>query len=250
MAARGLDLVLVARRGDRLASLAEELRHAHGVQVQTITADLSDPAAPAQIEQTLAGTAASAAPLHWLINNAGSGGADLLRHRNWVDHRDFLQLMMLSVAELCHRLLPGMAERGYGRVINVASVAGRIALPSGANYGPSKAYLIALSEELAQSFGGTDVNVTALCPGFVHTEFHETPELAAAKAGTPRWIWYRAERVVRDGLRGCERGAPIVVSGPLYRWLDLLLLHGWTRPLVRRLTRSDGLNWRAGDGER
>jgi short-subunit dehydrogenase len=118
---------------------------------------------------------------------------------------------------------------------------------TGAAYGPSKAYVIALSEELSQSFAGTNVRVSALCPGFVHTEFHDTPQLAEAKAGTPGWLWYSAEQVVRDGIAGVSRGAPIVISGRLYRWLDLLLLQGWTRPAVRYLTRAKSLNWKSPD---
>lgn len=236
--------MLVARRADRLRALQIELTEQHGVKVQALAEDLSDPAAPAHIEAALA---ASGTAVDWLVNNAGSGGHDLLRHRHWPDHRDFLQLMMLSVAELCHRFLPAMAERGYGRVINVASVAGRVALPSGAAYGPSKAYVIALSEELSQSVASRGIHVSALCPGFVHTEFHDTPDLAEAKAGTPSWLWYSAEQVVRDGIAGVSRGAPIVISGRLYRWLDLLLLQGWTRPAVRYLTRAKSLNWKPRD---
>ena len=142
---------------------------------------------------------------------------------------------MISVAQLCHRFVPGMVERGFGRVVNVASFAGRIARPAGANYGPAKAYLIALSEELALMLRGTGVHVSALCPGFVHTDFHETAGLQEMKRRLPGFVWYDAETVVREGLDAVERGKPIQVSGRLYRWLDPLAQSVWLRPLLKAL---------------
>jgi short-subunit dehydrogenase len=126
-----------------------------------------------------------------------------------------------------------MRERGFGRVINVSSVAGRIARPAGANYGPAKAYLVALSEELALILNGTGVHVSALCPGFTHTEFHEAAGLMDMKRGLPGFIWYDAETVVREGLAAVERGKPIHVSGRIYRWLAPLTQSVWLRPLLK-----------------
>ncbi len=122
--------------------------------------------------------------------------------------------MMTSVAEMCHRFMPAMAARGYGRVINVASVAARIPRSGGCNYGPSKAYLVALSEELNLTLARQGVHTTALCPGFTHTDFHETAGLSDMKAGMPNWLWYGADTVVRDALNGVEAGKSVVVSGP------------------------------------
>jgi hypothetical protein len=127
-----------------------------------------------------------------------------------------------------------MCERGYGRVVNVASVAGRIGRPGGCNYGPSKAYLIALSEELQLTVKHRGVNVTALCPGFTHTDFHATAGMQATKDAMPRWLWYNADVVVRDAIRGVERGKAVVISGRLYRWLDPLMQSVWTRRLFLR----------------
>jgi len=137
------------------------------------------------------------------------------------------------VTNLCHRFIPPMRERGWGRVINVASVAGRVARAGDTNYGPAKAYLIALSEGLAATLKGTGVNVSALCPGFTHTDFHSAGGLEEMKAGTPSMLWYDADVVVREGLEAVERGRPVMVSGRLYRVLDPLMQSVWTRPLFR-----------------
>ncbi len=230
LAGHGLNLVLVARRLEKLDMLADDLRQRFKVQVFTLAADLSDPASPAYIE--------SACREHnwqvdWLINNAGSAGPDLLLDRDWQEQTAFYQLMVVSVAELCHRFVPGMVERHFGRVVNVASVAGRIARSGGCNYGPSKAYVIALSEELNLSVHAMGVHVTALCPGFTHTDFHETAGLGDMKRAMPKWLWYDANVVVADGLKGAERGRSVVISGRLYRWLDPFLQSVWTRRLFR-----------------
>lgn len=230
IAAEKTDLVLVARRGDRLAEVADALREEFAVAVTTIVADLSDPSSPEHIFERVR---ASGTDIDYLINNAGIAGSDLLGERDWQTHSRFFQLMMLSVAHLCHLFIPGMRERGFGRVINIASVAGRIPRKGGCNYGPSKAYLIALSEDLNLTLSGTGVNVCALCPGFTHTDFHATAGLLGIKAKTPGFLWYRAEVVVRDGLRAVERRKSVYLSGRLYRWIDPLFQSVFTRRLFR-----------------
>jgi len=232
LAQRGQDLLLVARRKERLESLAHELGTAHGVRVEVLADDLEDPEAPARIE---AAVAARGLRIDWLVNNAGLAGPDLLADRDWGAQARFFELMMLSVAQLCHRFIPPMRERGFGRVLNVSSFAGRIARPAGANYGPAKAYLIALSEELALILRGSGVHVCALCPGFVHTDFHEVAGLLEMKRRLPRFVWYDAATVVREGIEAVERGKPIQVSGRIYRWLDPLAQSVWLRPLVKAL---------------
>lgn len=236
LASSGHNLILVARRKDKLETLASALNQQYGVAVEVISADLADPATPAAIEATCHSRG-------WvvdrLVNNAGIAGPDLIKDREWDAQRAFFQLMMISVAEMCHRFVPGMVERGFGRVINIASVAGRIPRSGGCNYGPSKTYLVALSEELNLSFARQGVNTTALCPGFTHTDFHETAGLSAMKAGMPKWLWYNADVVVRDGLSAVEAGRSVVVSGRLYRWLDPLFQSVWTRRFFRIKARPD-----------
>ena len=214
LAAAGHNLILVARREDRLSALAEQLRAAHAIDCQLIVADLNEAAAGAQISHACM---SSGWKVSWLINNAGVAGPDLLRDRDWAAQQTFFQLMMLSVADLCHRMIPGMLEHGYGRVINVASVAARVPRSGGCNYGPAKAYLVALSEELNLTVAAHGVHVSALCPGFTHTDFHETAGLMDMKNNMAKWLWYSADVVVRDAIRGVEVGKPVVISGRLYR---------------------------------
>jgi short-subunit dehydrogenase len=232
LATRGQALLLVARRKERLEALALELAEAHGVRADVFAADLAEGDAPERIE---AFAREQGLRIDWLVNNAGIAGPDLLEDRDWGEQARFFELMMLSVANLCHRFIPGMRERGFGRVINVSSFAGRLARPAGANYGPAKAYLVALSEELALVLKGTGVHVSALCPGFTHTEFHEAAGLMEMKRGLPGFIWYDAETVVREGLAAVERGKPIHVSGRIYRLLDPLAQSVWLRPLLKAL---------------
>lgn len=230
LAASGHDLLLIARRGDKLDTAASALRDRHGVNVTTFAEDLSDPAGPRRIEDFVQ---QRGLVIDWLVNNAGSGGPDLLVDRDWAEHAAFYELMIISMAQMCHRFVPPMLERGFGRVVNVSSFAGRIARPAGANYGPAKAWVVALSEELALSTRRSGVHVSALCPGFTHTEFHEAAGLMDMKNALPKLIWYDADVVVRDGIRAVERGKPIKVSGRLYRWLDPIAQSVWTRWLVK-----------------
>jgi len=234
LAADGYHLVLVARRRDKLEALAADLRQQYGCEVLVETADLAEPAAPRALFDSL--TARDIA-VDFLVNNAGAAGSDLLVDRDWAQHQAFFQLMMLSVAELCHLFIPGMRERGCGRVINVASVAGRIPRAGGCNYGPAKAYLIALSEDLAVTLHGSGVKVSALCPGYTHTDFHRTAGLQEMKDSMPKFLWYDAEVVVREGLKAVEKGKPVYLSGRLYRWLDPLFQSLLTRRLFRASSR-------------
>jgi len=229
LARQGIDLLLVARREEPLKRLASELSN---VDARIFTADLADRGAPVAIERFVREQGLA---VDYLINNAGSAGPGLLEERDWERQAEFLELMMISVAPMSHRFVPAMLERRFGRVVNVSSFAGRLSRPAGANYGPSKTYLIALSEELALMLRGTGVHVSALCPGFVHTDFHETAGLMEMKRRLPGFLWYDAETVVREGLDAVERGKAIQVSGRLYRWLDPFAQSVWLRPLLKAL---------------
>ena len=232
LSARGYDLALVARRRGRLEALAEDLRTRHdGIRVEVIEADLSLPDAPNAIDAqaTELGLA-----VDYLINNAGAAGPNLLEDREWPQQAAFLQLMMTSVAHLCHLFAPGMCERGFGRILNVSSVAGRIARAGDMNYGPSKAYVIALSEAMDLTLKPHGVRVSALCPGYTHTDFHAVANMLDVKAATPDLLWYDADEVVREGLAAMERGRSVYCSGRLYRWADPIFQSVWTRPLARR----------------
>lgn len=232
LAARGCDLLLVARREERLKEVAREVSDAHDVRADILAADLSERAAPAAIE---AFAAERGLAIDYLVNNAGSAGPHLLDDRDWEAQAAFLELMMISVAQMCHRFVPPMRARGFGRVINVSSFAARLVRPADANYGPAKTYVVALSEELALHLRGTGVHVTALCPGFTHTDFHEAAGLMEMKRSTPGFLWYDADDVAREGLDAVERGRAVHASGRLYRILDPFAQSVWTRPLLKAL---------------
>jgi short-subunit dehydrogenase len=142
---------------------------------------------------------------------------------------------MTSVAAMCHEFMPAMIDKGYGRVLNVASVAGRMTVGGDYSYGPTKAYLIALSKSLSSAFKQQGVYVMALCPGFTHTEFHASDKLTIMKSNTPKWIWYDAEVVIREGLAALEKGKDEYTSGRLYRYLVPILRQRWSRVLISAL---------------
>jgi len=230
LAAQGYNLVLVARRREKLEELAAQLQQTHGITCHVEAADLVDPAAPQALYDSLQDKGIH---VDYLVNNAGIAGPGLLDVRDWEQQKDFYQLMMTSVAHLCHLFIPPMQERGFGRVINIASVAGRIPRADGCNYSSSKAYIVALSESLAVTLADTDVNVSALCPGFTHTEFHEVAGMMEMKNSMPKWLWYPAATVVADGIKAVEKGKPVYVSGRLYRWVDPFFQSVWTRRLFK-----------------
>ena len=140
---------------------------------------------------------------------------------------------MTSVTHMCHHFIPPMQARGFGRVLNVASFAGRLARAAGGHYGPSKAYVIALTEELDLMLKGSGVQASVLCPGFTHTDFHETAGMMEMKNSLPSFMWYDAEVVVREGIEALEKNQPIKVSGRLYRWIDPLAQSVWVRSLIK-----------------
>jgi short-subunit dehydrogenase len=228
-AVQGCDLILTARRTERLETLAGALRQANGIACEVIAADLSDPGAPAAI-------LAQTGPIDGLVNNAGYGLPGAYAKTRWRDQADFIQVMMTAPAELAHRAVPDMLKRGYGRIINVASLAG--ILPSGPGhtlYGASKAFLIRMSQSLNAECQGTDVHVTALCPGFTYSEFHDVNGTRASVSAMPKWMWQSAEAVVEEGLRAVEANAPVHVSGFANRrlaWLSKALPDGMARAIV------------------
>ncbi len=220
LARKGQGLILVARRTQPMERLAQGLREECGVMIDVIQADLARRDEPSRI---FAQVQERGLQVDYLINNAGAAGPDLLRDRDWPAQQQYIELMMTSVAGMCHHFIPPMKERGFGRVINVASVAGCVTLPGDSSYGPSKAYLIALSRALAVTLRKDSVHVLALCPGFTHTEFHASEELARMKSQSPSFLWYDAELVIKEGLAALEKGKDIYLSGRIYRFLIPLL---------------------------
>jgi uncharacterized protein len=219
-AANGFDLVITARRADRLNALAEELRSTHGCGVHVIAADLADPAAPARIFDELA---ESGVVIDALVNNAGYGLPGRFLHVSWNDHRDFIQVMVTAVADLCYRFAPGMAERRRGWIINVASTAGLVPGSAGHTlYGAVKSLVVRFSESLAHELGPRGVNVTALCPGFTYSEFHDVNGMRGQVSQLPKWMWMDADTVARQAYGAVMRGDIVYVNGAVNKMMIAL----------------------------
>lgn len=215
LAGRGHDLILTARRANRLETLAAELRGAHGVTVTVMPLDLAAPGSAAKLAD---GIGARGLAVDWLINNAGYGVPGTFDTIEWKTHEDFIRIMMEAPTELIHRLLPAMRERGYGRIINVASLAGHVPSPAGHTlYGASKAYLIKMSQALALENIDRDVHVCALCPGFTWSEFHDVTGTRETMNEMPSYMWQTAEAVVAEGIEAVEAGDPVRVTGRVNR---------------------------------
>jgi hypothetical protein len=210
-AAEGFDLVITARREERLRALQARLRQRYGVRVELIVEDLERPDAPARLCAELE---ARGLKIDVLVNNAGYGVAGSLLSKSWDVHSRFLQIMVTAVAELTYRLLPGMIDRQYGRIINVASLAGLVPAPAGHTlYAAAKAFLIKFSESLGHEVRRDGVFVTALCPGFTYSEFHDVTGTRAMMNRMPGWMWMSAADVARQGYDAVMADRPIVVTG-------------------------------------
>ena len=215
LAARGMPLVLSARRADRLEALAAEIRAAHSVQVEVIVSDLADIDAAQHLHTEIR---RRGLVVDTLINNAGYGLTGYYLSQPWSAQAQFLQVMVIAPSELCHRFLEDMRERGQGRIINVSSLAGHVPGSAGQTlYAGAKSYLIKLSQALALEYARDGIRVCALCPGFTWSEFHDVTGSRALMTEMPKWMWMTAEEVVEDGWKAIERGEVVRIPGRINR---------------------------------
>jgi short-subunit dehydrogenase len=219
-AAHGWHLVITARRQDRLHTLQHELEAHYRVQVRSITADLADPASPTRLADELAGAGVH---VDALVNNAGYGIAGNLLASPWPTHAAFLRVMVTSVVELSYRFLPPMIDQGYGRIINIASVAG-IVPPVGGHtlYAASKSFVIKFSQSLSAEVRGQGVHVTALCPGFTLSEFHDVTGTRQMVRQLPAWMWMDAYTVAKRGYDAVMAGDVVRIPGVVNRTMAAL----------------------------
>lgn len=223
-AAEGWNVILTARRQAPLQALADELTAAHGVTATVIAEDLSDPAAPERLVATIA---ARGLTVDGLVNNAGFSRVTGFMDTDLSAHRAMIQVMLTAPVELSRLLLPAMIERGFGRVLNVASLAGQMPATGGDTlYGPIKSFLIKASQGLHLETQGTGVHVTVINPGYTLTEFHDVNgSRAEVSKAYPAWMWMTADRVARIGFAACEANRPQVTPGPMNTVLVALARH-------------------------
>jgi uncharacterized protein len=209
LAARGHDLVLVARNKERLDGVADELRSSYGVGVEVLPADLVDRAQLATVEARLAD---AGRPVEVLVNNAGFGLKKSFLDNTVEQEQAHLDVLVTAPLRLSHAALRGMVERGHGQVVNVASVSAF--LPRG-TYSAAKAYVVRFSEWAHHEYASRGVTVTALCPGFVRTEFHERMDVSPDSA--PSFLWLDADALVREALEDVDAGKALSVPSLRYK---------------------------------
>jgi short-subunit dehydrogenase len=212
LARRGHQLVLVARRTDRLQALADGL----SVKAHVLPADLSSRAGRATLPARVA--ALGVVP-DILINNAGLAGRATVANSIPEQQLNLVEVDVAAVVDLCSRFLPGMVERGNGAVLNVSSLAGFYPLPGQAAYGAAKAFVLSYTESLRNELRGTGVVASALCPGPVDTDFDVVAGFSAGEraATLPRFMWKSADEVARAAIDGLDAGKCRVVPGRINR---------------------------------
>ncbi len=237
------DLLLVARRKEKLEQLADELRAAHKSSVEIMAADL----ASATDAASLAGRIASDPKLGLLVNNAGFGTLGRFWEATLASQEQMHQLHVMATVRLTHAALGNMVPRDRGAVINVASVAGFARSQGSVSYCATKSWMNIFSEGLYLELRslGSQVSVQILCPGFTYSEFHDTMAIErdrlAAKA-----MWLTAEQVVEASLAGLRRGQLYVIPGWRYQLLTAVItkLPAWLRLKVELARGSDRVEQR------
>jgi len=211
-AADGYNLILVARREDRLVPLAATLGERHGIQARAVAADLADPAAPQAIFEQVGGE-----PLDILINNAGFGVRGAFAETDWAAEARLIQVNVTALVHLTKLWAPGMVRRRSGRILNVASTAAFVPGPLMAIYYASKSFVVSFSLALANELKGTGVSATVLCPGPTETEF-----FAVAGLGDARLLRsgaMTAATVAREGYAAMMAGKAEWIAGARNRWM-------------------------------
>ena len=231
LAAKNYDLVLVARDEARLNERAEALRSQYQIKVEVLRADLSEITGCERVEARLRD---QSKPIDVLINNAGFGINKAFTASDLSDESALLDVLVRAPMRAMHTVLPLMKSRGSGIIINVSSVAGWIA---GGTYSAAKSYLTVLTESLHTELRGSGVKITALCPGFTRTEFHQRGKMKMT--GLPKFMWLDADAVVAKAWDDAQAGKPVSIPGWQYKLLVAIVSIA-----PRKFVRNIGMNIR------
>lgn len=215
LARTGHDVVLVSRDRGRLEEVARELEATHGVRTEVLPADLATAEGRDRVAARLSEDGDRAVDL--LVNNAGFGLKTSFFASDVADEQRQLAVMCEAVLVLTHAAGEAMIARGRGHIINVSSVASYITTGS---YSACKAFVTVLSQSLANDLRGTGVGITALCPGFTRTEFHE--RMGAPMSDIPGLMWLDSDRLVRAALADARAGKVLSTPGPLYKGVEVV----------------------------
>lgn len=213
LASKGYNIALVARDEVRLLERAGGLREKYGIQTFVLPADLATKSGVKSVEKYI-----QSYEIEVLINNAGFGINKAFTASDLGDEQDLLNVLVRTPMRLMHVILPGMKERKSGTIINVSSVAGFIA---GGTYSAAKSYLTVLSESLNTELKGTGVIVSALCPGFTRTEFHQRGRMKMK--GLPSFMWLNADKLVAQSWKDAQADQPVSVPGWQYKLLVAII---------------------------
>lgn len=239
LAERGHNLVLVARREDRLREMAGDLESTYGIRAVSLRCDLADPKAragvPARIDEL-------GFKVEILVNNAGFGTAGAFTQQDVDNEIAQVRILCEAVVELTGRFAPQMAKRGRGAILTTASTSGFQPLPNTAGYGAAKAWALSFSEALHEELRHQGVAVTAACPGPVRTEFFEVSGPHPVESFFPKFVFISAERCARDSISALDRNKRVIVPGPpplrvfmqSSRWAP----HGALLPLMGKVFRA------------
>jgi uncharacterized protein len=228
LAAKGFRVVVLARRESKLKELQAELQNRFDANIDVLVCDLADPDAVATITTKLSQLGVD---IDYLVNNAGFCLMGAFLDQPWEAHETVLRGVAVLPARLCHELMPTMVQKGWGRVVNVASVSGLYAgSPLMTMYSPAKSFLLKLTETLAQEYEEKGINVTCCIPGATATEFFEANRMATfgqtLKAQAPMM---RPETVARQAYEACERKKRVIIHGWHHKILMVLAVHGWPK---------------------
>ncbi len=229
LASRGFNLVLTARRLNLLQQVAESAKSQFGVQVSLQPADLSK---LSDIEQ-LVSIISDLTDLDLLVNNAGFGTMGRFVRLEPAVEQDMLHVHVIAPVMFCRAALPGMLARNHGAIINVSSLSGIIPIRN-VVYQSSKSFLVDFSRALQEELRDSLVRVQALCPGFVYTQFHDTPYLTHfSRSSVPRFLWMNPDQVVSASLKGLEHRQVICIPGGINRLAGALARHSLTAGLIK-----------------